>query len=185
MNRKRNAAYGSFRSLFDTEFGFGGVVANEQGLVEVFLPFAGDSEAQLAVHLNTIYPHATCENSLTREAADRLRRYFAGEAVNFDLPIDWSGFTPFQKMVYEVVVQIPYGSVDSYAAIASRAGRPTAARGVGTAMARNPLPIIIPCHRVVGASGGLTGYSAPGGIISKKWLLQREGVAVGNKTLRV
>jgi methylated-DNA-[protein]-cysteine S-methyltransferase len=179
MSRKRNAAEGKYRSLFGTALGFGGVVASEQGLLEVFLPFSGDNEVQIAAHLATLYPHAAGEDRLTRQGADLLRRYFAGERVKFDLPIDWSGFTPFQTVVYRTVAEIPYGVAESYAAIAARIGRPRAARGIGTAMARNPLPIIIPCHRVVGTSGALTGYSAPGGVMSKKWLLQLEGAAAG------
>jgi methylated-DNA-[protein]-cysteine S-methyltransferase len=84
------------------------------------------------------------------------------------------GFTPFQQRVYRAVMKIPFGEVMSYGGIARMIGQPEAARGIGGAMARNPLPIIIPCHRVVGSSGKLTGYSAPGGIASKSWLLEME-----------
>ena len=176
MKGKRNAEAGRYRSLFSTSLGCGGVVASEEGLLEIFLPFAGESELEMARHIADLYPFASAENSVTRKAALLLRKYFAGEEVGFDLPVDRSGFTPFQAAVYVAVAEIAYGVVRSYAGIAARIGRPRTARGIGSAMARNPLPIIIPCHRVVGASGALTGYSAPGGVMSKQWLLQMEGI---------
>jgi methylated-DNA-[protein]-cysteine S-methyltransferase len=176
MRGKRNSAAGRFRSLFGVTLGFGGVVAGEEGLIEVFLPFARESEDAMAERIALLYPFAVAESRVTREAALLLEKYFNGERVSFDLPVDRSGFTLFQSAVYEAVARIPRGKVKSYGEIASQLGRPRSARGVGAAMAHNPLPIIIPCHRVVGVSGGLTGYSAPGGVMSKKWLLLMEGV---------
>ncbi len=175
MKGKRNKISGLYRSLFETGLGFGGVVAGEEGLIEVFLPFSGESEDEITSRVALLYPFAVGENQFTKEAALLLRRYFAGERVLFTLPIARSVFTPFQSAVYEAVEAIPYGSLKSYGEIAMQIGRAGAARGVGTAMARNPLPIIIPCHRVVGISGSLTGYSAPGGVMSKQWLLRMEG----------
>ena len=177
MNVKRINRSGLFRSLFETALGFGGVVAGEEGLIEVFLPFSGESEDVITSHIALLYPFAAGENRVTSVAAGLLGRYFAGEQVFFSLPISRSDFTPFQSAVYLAVESIPYGSVKSYGEIAKQIGRPGAARGVGTAMSRNPLPIIIPCHRVVGVSGSLTGYSAPGGIMSKQWLLLMEGAS--------
>lgn len=173
--RRRRGVAGRFRSLYRTPLGCGGVVASEEGLLEVFLPFGGENEVETATLISLSYPAADSESHVTREAARLLERYFAGDKVDFTLPVDRTGFSPFQAVVYEAVARIPYGEVRTYAAIAAQIGRPRAARGVGTAMARNPLPIVIPCHRVVGASGALTGYSAPGGIVSKKWLLRMEG----------
>ena len=178
MKGKRNREAGRYRSLFSATLGFGGVVAGEEGLIEVFLPFAGESEAAMAERIALLYPSAIAENRMTREAALLLEKYFAGERVSFDLPVDRSGFTLFQSAVYEAVARIPRGKVKSYGEIALQIGRPRSARGVGMAMAHNPLPVIIPCHRVVGASGALTGYSAPGGVNSKEWLLIMEGVAL-------
>ncbi|MGA2151168.1 MAG: methylated-DNA--[protein]-cysteine S-methyltransferase [Geobacteraceae bacterium] len=178
MKIKRNAAPARYCSLFGTDLGFGGVVAGEEGLIEVCLPFAGENEAGMAARIALLYPSVAGENQVTREAALLLKRYFAGERISFDLPVDRSGFTPFQSAVYEEVARIPYGMVRSYGEVAAQIGRNRAARGVGSAMARNPLPVIIPCHRVVGASGELTGYSAPGGVMSKQWLLRMEGVSM-------
>jgi methylated-DNA-[protein]-cysteine S-methyltransferase len=182
MKAKRNAASARYSSLFGATLGFGGVVAGEEGLIEVFLPFAGGNETDLAARIALHYPFATAENQVTREAALLLQRYFAGERISFDLPVDRSGFTPFQSAVYEAVTHIPYGMVKSYGEVAAQIGRHRAARGVGSAMARNPLPVIIPCHRVVGASGELTGYSAPGGVMLKQWLLRMEGVPIPGET---
>jgi methylated-DNA-[protein]-cysteine S-methyltransferase len=177
MKSKRIKTSGLNRSLFETALGFGGVVAGEEGLIEVFLPFSGESEDEIALNIALLYPFATGENLVTSKAAGLLGRYFAGEQVSFALQVARGDYTPFQSAVYEAVESIPYGSVKSYGEIAKQIGRPGAARGVGTAMARNPLPIIIPCHRVVGVSGSLTGYSAPGGVMSKQWLLRMEGVS--------
>ncbi|TLS49753.1 methylated-DNA--[protein]-cysteine S-methyltransferase [Paenibacillus antri] len=107
-------------------------------------------------------------------AADRLRRYFAGERVGFeDIPMDLMG-TPFQREVWAALANIPYGEVWTYGRLAEEIGRPTATRAVGAANGRNPLPVILPCHRVVGANGTLTGYR--GGLAVKKRLLALEGI---------
>lgn len=176
MKVKRPLEAVRFMSLFETDLGFGAVVAGEMGVVGVLLPFSGESADALTKRIHLLYPFAVNESRVTREAASLLQKYFAGERVSFDVPIDRGCFTPFQDEVYGVVSLIPYGSVRSYGEIAAQTGRPKAARGVGSAMAHNPLPVIIPCHRVVGSSGNLTGYSAEGGIRSKRWLLHMEGV---------
>lgn len=109
---------------------------------------------------------------LLREAARQLTAYFAGRRQQFDLPLRPSG-SPFQRAVWAALCEIPYGEVRSYRAIAERIGRPRAARAVGRANHLNPLPILIPCHRVIGASGALTGYG--GGLAVKERLLGIEG----------
>jgi methylated-DNA-[protein]-cysteine S-methyltransferase len=177
MKVKRAKESVKYRSLFETDLGFGAVVAGQKGLVEVFLPFSGESADVLTKRIILLYPLAVNESRMTREAAISLQKYFAGGRVSFNFPIDRRCFTQFQDEVYGAVSSIPYGSVISYGKIAALIGRPKAARGVGAAMARNPLPVIIPCHRVVGSSGNLTGYSAAGGVSSKKWLLNMEGVS--------
>jgi methylated-DNA-[protein]-cysteine S-methyltransferase len=161
-------------SLYETARGAGGVVAGEAGLLEIFPPFGGEDGAAMAALIADRYPNAVGESDITRRAASLLTRYFAGEPVVFDVPIDFRNFTPFQEAVYRMVTTIPRGVVWSYSRVAKETGFPRGARGVGGAMARNPLPIIIPCHRVVGKSGEMTGYSAAGGIDSKRWLLEME-----------
>lgn len=151
---------------------FGAVVANDTGLVEVLYPTARDKQDLLA-EVASRYPICG-ESELTRKAASLLEQYFKGEKVTMLLQVDLTGYSEFQEKVYRAVMAIPYGEVRSYEAIAVGVGHPRAARGVGTAMARNLLPIVIPCHRVVGARGKLGGYSAPGGIETKKRLLVME-----------
>lgn len=109
-------------------------------------------------------------------ARRQLSAYFAGELRQFDLPLDWECMRPFQQAVLRAVYAIPYGEVRTYAQIAAQIGKPGAVRAVGTANARNPLPLVIPCHRVIGSDGSLHGYAAPGGLETKAWLLKLEGV---------
>ena len=111
---------------------------------------------------------------LLLDAADQLRAYFAGELREFDLPLAPRG-TAFQLQVWAAVSAVPYGRTATYSEIAAAAGRPSACRAVGAANGRNPLPVIVPCHRIVGAAGALTGYG--GGLDRKRSLLDLEAVA--------
>lgn len=104
----------------------------------------------------------------------QVAAYLAGERRNFSIPIDYSGLTDFQVQVYRAVLAVPYGETATYGQIAETIGRPMAARAVGAANGANPLPLIIPCHRLVGADGGLHGYGGAGGLKTKRWLLDLE-----------
>jgi len=123
-------------------------------------------------------PHpesATAEVPLElRPVAEQLRSYFAGELIAFDLTLAPAG-TPFQRAVWAALDEIPYGETVGYGEIARRVGRPSAARAVGAACGRNPIPVVTPCHRVVGSSGALTGYA--GGMERKRILLDLEARA--------
>ncbi|MDE3128677.1 MAG: methylated-DNA--[protein]-cysteine S-methyltransferase [Gemmatimonadota bacterium] len=110
-------------------------------------------------------------------AREQLAAYFAGQRREFDLPLAPGG-TPFQQRVWAELRKIPYGGTASYGELARRLGAPTASRAVGTANGRNPLSIVVPCHRVIGANGSLVGYG--GGLERKRWLLNFEG---GSATL--
>src|SRR3546814_636105 len=109
---------------------------------------------------------------LLRQARQQLDEYFAGDRVTFDLPLAPRG-TAFQCGVWQMLASIPYGDTISYAQLATRVGKPSATRAVGAANGRNPLPIVLPCHRVIGADGSLTGFG--GGLPTKRFLLQLEG----------
>ena len=119
-----------------------------------------------------------------REARRQMEAYFAGELTAFDLPLAPSG-TPFQEKVWMALRTIPYGTTASYREIAIQVGNPTAVRAVGAANGRNPISIIVPCHRVIGANGSLTGYG--GGMERKQWLLDLEArvLAAGSGMLAV
>ena len=112
------------------------------------------------------------ENGLLVEAVRQLRAYFAGERREFRLPLDPQG-TDFQRQVWRELESIPYGQTRSYSQIAAAIGAPRAVRAVGAANGANPLPIVVPCHRVIGSDGRLTGYG--GGLALKKRLLELEG----------
>ena len=104
-----------------------------------------------------------------------LEEYFAGGRHEFSFPIDWSIFRPFQKEALQRVFRIPYGETRTYAEIAIEMDRPRAYRAVGRANATNPMPIVIPCHRLIGTDGKLHGYGGGEGLKTKEWLLKMEG----------
>jgi methylated-DNA-[protein]-cysteine S-methyltransferase len=108
------------------------------------------------------------------QAAQQLDQYFAGQRQHFDLPLLLSTGTKFQNAVWQALCEIGYGTTQSYGIVSQRVHRPTAVRAVGAAIGRNPLSIIVPCHRVIGANGQLTGYA--GGLPRKTALLQLEGI---------
>ncbi len=110
--------------------------------------------------------------SLLKEAAAQLDAYFSGKLQRFTIPLDLRG-TPFQRQVWQALQSIPYAQVCAYKDIAERIGAPKAVRAVGGANNRNPVPIIVPCHRVIGASGSMVGYG--GGLDIKTYLLRHEG----------
>jgi methylated-DNA-[protein]-cysteine S-methyltransferase len=110
-------------------------------------------------------------NAVADLAVDQLRRYLAGTLDAFDLPLDPVG-TAFQRDVWFALAEIPYGRTESYRWLAARVGRPTATRAVGATNGRNPIPIVLPCHRVIGSDGSLTGYG--GGLPLKRALLDLE-----------
>jgi len=133
---------------------------------------AGQPEDFFAWLSRHVSPEPPCEDTETlAPALTQLREYFSRVRREFDLPLDARG-TPFQKEVWAQVARIPYGATTTYGQIARRTGRPRAARAVGAAMGANPLPLLVPCHRVIGARGSLTGYAA--GLEVKAALLQLE-----------
>jgi methylated-DNA-[protein]-cysteine S-methyltransferase len=139
------------------------------------LQLVGDGQALTAIYFPGQPPDSTWQRDdrAFLEASEQLDAYFAGELTEFDLALAPLG-TPFQQGVWSALRAIPYGRTTTYGKLAADLGDPRAVRAVGLANGRNPIPIIIPCHRVIGANGGLTGYG--GGIERKQWLLALEGV---------
>jgi methylated-DNA-[protein]-cysteine S-methyltransferase len=139
------------------------LVSDGAGLVEIGLPRRGVAQAAPT--------EAKASKTKLHAAARELEEYFVGKRQQFDVPLHPSG-TPFQLEVWGALLAIPYGETVSYADIAQRIGRPRAVRAVGAANGANPLAIIVPCHRVIGSHGDLTGYG--GGLPAKRWLLAHE-----------
>lgn len=115
------------------------------------------------------------ESALTRRALNQVLEYLNGTRRGFDLPVDWRGVTAFYREVLARALEIQFGELRTYGQLAREMGKPSASRAIGGAMARNPLPIVVPCHRVLAADGRLTGYSAADGIETKQFLLELEG----------
>ncbi|MBU6415979.1 MAG: methylated-DNA--[protein]-cysteine S-methyltransferase [Xanthomonadaceae bacterium] len=147
----------------DTPIGPLLLVGDGEGLVYIGLPRHGAAQPAS--------PDATASKPKLHAAARELDEYFAGMRRQFDVPLRPSG-TPFQLEVWGALLTIPYGETVSYADIARRIRRPRAVRAVGAANGANPLSIIVPCHRVIGSHGDLTGYG--GGLPAKRWLLAHE-----------
>lgn len=136
------------------------------------LTLASTDRGLASVHFGAEIPaNGAMDESANREAIEQLQEYFDGKRTSFDLPLDVSG-TPFQLSVWNELRKIPYGATCSYGDIARSLGKPGAARAVGMANHDNPVAVVIPCHRVVGADGSLTGYA--GGLHLKEKLLAIE-----------
>jgi len=120
--------------------------------------------------------------SILKTAVAQIDEYFSGSRKVFDLPLDLRG-TPFQKQVWRALLGIPYGARTSYGVIATEIGKPKAVRAVGGAIGRNPLLFVVPCHRVVGKNGALTGFSA--GMALKQWLLSHEEALLSTPSLGI
>jgi methylated-DNA-[protein]-cysteine S-methyltransferase len=148
------------------------VAVSERGLAAVAFV---DSAEEMIQYVNLLgFSCVSQEAQKTAIARRQLSEYLAGERRRFELPIDWSAMTPFQRQALQIIFSIPYGEVRTYGEIARQLGRPRAARAVGRANATNPMPLVIPCHRVIGSDGGLHGYGGRGGLQTKAWLLQME-----------
>ena len=152
-------------TYYDSPLGAVTLQANEQGLLGVWFE----------THTTKPEDLGTQEDSFPvfQSVKEQLDRYFAGEAVQFDVPIPATG-TPFQQSVWLALTTIPYGETWSYAQLADAIGNPKAVRAVGLANGKNPVSVIVPCHRVIGKNGKLTGYA--GGIERKQRLLAIEGI---------
>jgi len=144
------------------------VAVSELGLVSVDY---GKLQGDFA---RTSFQGPQFEIEQTALPLQQIEEYLLGKRQAFTLPIDWSGLTSFQRQILEATCEIPYGGTTTYKALAMQAGKPGAARAVGRVEALNPMPLVIPCHRVVGTDGKLHGYAGPRGVETKAWLLKLE-----------
>jgi O-6-methylguanine DNA methyltransferase len=143
-----------------------GLVAVESGLTRA------EFEAYLVKRFKRAVEYAP---QRTRAAAGEVTKYLSGQQQAFSQAIDWTVLRPFQQAVLRATYEIPYGETRTYKEIAERIGRPHAARAVGRAEATNPMPLVLPCHRVIGVDGKLHGYGMAEGLKTKEWLLKMEG----------
>jgi methylated-DNA-[protein]-cysteine S-methyltransferase len=136
--------------------------------------FGLGQDAFLALLNNRGHPDSVTWQDAPHPALQQIAAYLKGEILQLDIPVDYAGLTEFQTAVYQAVSAVPYGQTATYKQVAKAIGRPKASRAVGAANGANPLPLIIPCHRLVGADGGLHGYGGVGGLKTKRWLLDLE-----------
>ena len=149
----------------DTALGALTLAATADGLAAALFDAQAHHPGELPAPVDPTHPHLA-------QAAREFGEYFAGARRRFDVALD-AGGTPFQREVWRALGDIGCGALDSYAAVARRIGRPSAVRAVAAAIGRNPVAIVVPCHRVVGSGGALTGYA--GGLARKQALLRLEG----------
>ena len=162
-----------FYVIFDAVIGWVGILGSTEGLLHITLP--QKSEHDVICILGSELSRAKLSYCRFKGIIERLRAYFNSREVEFRDKLDLSGATRFQREVWQVVKCIPYGETRSYAWVARQINRPKASRAVGQALGRNPLPVVIPCHRVVSNDGGLGGFS--GGLDMKRYLLHLEAGA--------
>jgi methylated-DNA-[protein]-cysteine S-methyltransferase len=161
----------SYASL-DSPFGKLTAAVTERGLVRLAFP-EEDSDAVLERLAARISPRIVEADAPLDSLRRELEEYFAGRRRRFELPLDWTLVGPFAQRVLRTAERIPYGGVLSYTQVAAEAGSPRGSRAAGNALSSNPIPIVVPCHRVLRSGGALGGYA--GGLDRKRWLLELEG----------
>jgi methylated-DNA-[protein]-cysteine S-methyltransferase len=148
-----------------TDIGAVEVTGTERGIVSVSF-------------VDSIDPEAACKTKTVQRCITQLSQYFGGRRTRFSVPLSLQG-TAFRLLVWQALTKVPFGTTASYSRLARAIGRPRAAHAVGRAVGHNPIAIIIPCHRIVGSDGSLTGYA--GGLDRKQWLLEHEQRVLASK----
>ncbi len=152
------------------------IAVNERGLVG--LDFGLSEQEFVARVAQRTKATLVRSDDQAAEALKQVQEYLDGKRTSFDLPLDMSRMSEFQRRVLSIALKIPRGKYLTYGDVAKAIGRPQASRAVGQALGHNPVPIVIPCHRVLGSDGSLHGYSGGGGIRTKAWLLRLEGASL-------
>ena len=165
--------------LFETRLGLCGIAWSDQGITRFRLP---DTERGAVEKSFGIKARPTEPPPNISAAVAEAKRYFGGERIDFSaLGLDLASVEPFRRTIYDTLRAVGWGETVTYGELAKRAGAPGAAQEVGVAMARNPVPLIIPCHRVLAAGGKIGGFSAPGRTETKQRMLALEGVFIDNQ----
>lgn len=181
---RRAAAEGLLDAAYatlDSPLGPLTVLVTPRGLLRLAYP-GEPLEAQLGQVAARVSPRILAASERTDRVRRQLDEYFAGRRRRFGLPIDWRLAAGFAARVLQATARIPFGSVSTYRGVATEAGSPNAYRAAGNALGSNPIPIVVPCHRVLHAGGGIGGYT--GGVDRKRYLLGLEGVTTGNDSSR-
>jgi methylated-DNA-[protein]-cysteine S-methyltransferase len=169
-----------YYTIFKTEWGYFGLAATKDGLVRTLLPQPNPEKVKSNLLKN--FPAARYKRRLFNAFQQQIIAYFRGASLNFstDVPLVLDRFGPFTKRVLLACRKIPFGQKISYLELAKKIRCPAGSRAVAGALARNPLPLIIPCHRVICSNGKIGGFSTPGGVTLKKRILQLEQKAIVN-----
>jgi methylated-DNA-[protein]-cysteine S-methyltransferase len=169
---------GTKYALFDTKWGYFGLAGTESGLYRTYLP--GSKPAVLKSQLLKDFPEASIEPTFCQALQKQIVAYFEGARVDFspNVPLVLDGVGDFSRCVLAACRNVQFGQVITYRELAKRSGRPAASRAVGGALARNPLALLIPCHRIIRTDGKLGGFSAPGGIELKQRMLDLERFSI-------
>jgi methylated-DNA-[protein]-cysteine S-methyltransferase len=170
--------------LFETALGWMGIAWSDAGITRLQIPERDREASERRLKRLSGETVAEVETAALPEniagAVDLLTRYAAGETIDFSaIAVDLSGVEPFQLAIYDAARRLGFGETVTYGGLAAAAGHPGEARDTGQALGKNPVPIIVPCHRIVAAGGKIGGFSAPGGSRTKERLLALEGVHVG------
>ena len=160
--------------LVDTAFGWVSLLGSSRGLCRLALPEPSLDRVRRSI--DDLMPTAVPDDQFFGSLPSDIQRYFQHEQMEFHVQLDLSGYTPFQLDVWRITRAIPYGETTTYGKIAEILNRPGSSRAVGRIMGKNPVPIVIPCHRVIGSKGNLTGFR--GGLDMKKRLLDLESSAI-------
>ncbi|AYD03438.1 methylated-DNA--[protein]-cysteine S-methyltransferase [Neorhizobium sp. NCHU2750] len=169
-------------TIFETDGGFCGIVWNDAGVTRFQLPTASEASTENLVLRRVSKATRSLPPLEVKQVIDRVRRYFAGERIDFsDIRLDLADQDDVFKSIYAAARRVGWGHTTTYGTIARELGfGPEVARDVGQAMAKNPVALIIPCHRVLAAGGKIGGFSAPGGSLSKARMLELEGVSLAS-----
>lgn len=185
MSEKHRDSYSEHYRILEAPFGICGIAWSQRGVTRFQLPEGGKSALRARMQKDCRVEWRSASPQIVAYAEAKLQRYFKGEEVDFsDLPLDLSNCAPFHQAVYNAARAIVWGKTATYGALARKVGSPRAARAVGHAMSKNPLAVIIPCHRILAAGSKIGGFSAHGGVAVKTRLLELEGVRPGAASTR-
>jgi methylated-DNA-[protein]-cysteine S-methyltransferase len=171
-------------TIFKTKWGYFGLAGNENGILRTCLPFSNPENVKS--RLLSMLEAPKFEKCFFKTVQEQIIAYFEGDCINFnrDIPLMLNGFSDFCSSVLTTCRGIKFGQVVTYSELAKKMGQPAASQAVGNALAKNPLPLIIPCHRIIRSDGQLGGFSAPGGMNTKAKLLKHEWLVLRDSKIK-